>query len=372
MAQMIGPFLCRAEKSNTGVIAEQRAAALRERNARQLLPLRESVLKALRCEVCDSEWIVRDQDLGVQRICPFCGSGTIQTAFVQPSATLGGSLFTALSREGMEILSMPNELDKVMQQFVPTLKKEIRLFCRNVCEAHPDLLKKALSGENREAVLTALRNMLTDEECLSDAWAKVLCDAIREANALREQPNTELGHVMVTDYASPESIDIPKEMTIRNGVLFNYTGNVKAVWVPNGVKKIGAGAFSDKSVEYVVLPETVEEIGERAFKSCLKLSAVAIPSSLKRIRKYAFAGCNALVEMIFPMSLERIEGFAFHGCYHLSKVLLSTSTVLDESVFFSTNNPTVEYYESKKPRNAGKPRCYTPGTEFDSLFMYDA
>jgi hypothetical protein len=64
------------------------------------------------------------------------------------------------------------------------------------------------------------------------------------------------------------------------------------------VKAIGEGAFRfiadpwrDKSLERILLPETIESIGARAFYNCNALESLTIPEAVKTIGDEAFVGC---------------------------------------------------------------------------------
>ena len=54
----------------------------------------------------------------------------------------------------------------------------------------------------------------------------------------------------------------------------------------------------------------LEEIGEGAFKECLKLKEVSLPASVKKICAEAFYGCSALVKAVVPSAAD-IDGSAF-------------------------------------------------------------
>jgi len=54
--------------------------------------------------------------------------------------------------------------------------------------------------------------------------------------------------------------------------------------------------FYDKDkLTSIILPETLENIGDAAFENCDGLTAINIPASVKRINSYAFSGCGNLV-----------------------------------------------------------------------------
>ena len=56
-----------------------------------------------------------------------------------------------------------------------------------------------------------------------------------------------------------------EDFEIRKGVLVRYTGHDHNVVIPEGVTKIGIGAFECRFLESVTMPGSVTVIGERAF-----------------------------------------------------------------------------------------------------------
>lgn len=98
-----------------------------------------------------------------------------------------------------------------------------------------------------------------------------------------------------------ESIgELPKlEFIIQDGVLIEYRGDEKQVQVPDGVTAIrgrkkgynfvGAFAFNDQ-IESVILPESVVEIGFRAFQGATSLKTIDIPMTVTLAERSAFEG----------------------------------------------------------------------------------
>ena len=64
----------------------------------------------------------------------------------------------------------------------------------------------------------------------------------------------------------------------------------------NTVEFIDGYALADNDIEELVIPDTVREIGYRAFNNCTSLSKVHIPSTVKQISS-AFIGCDNLKEV---------------------------------------------------------------------------
>lgn len=72
----------------------------------------------------------------------------------------------------------------------------------------------------------------------------------------------------------------------------------------------------------VVLPNTVNEISDNAFKNNAHLKAINLGNSVKSIGKNVFAGCD-LLSVIFPNTLESIGDYAFSENSNLKTVSLN-------------------------------------------------
>lgn len=69
---------------------------------------------------------------------------------------------------------------------------------------------------------------------------------------------------------------------------------------PDGdrVIEIDAGAFRDKSITSVYIPDTITLIDVSAFSGCTALESINIPSSVTNVEPYAFSDCTALRECV--------------------------------------------------------------------------
>lgn len=113
---------------------------------------------------------------------------------------------------------------------------------------------------------------------------------------------------------------------IQNGTLVKYHGSDKEVWIPDGVIKIGEGAFKNNmQIEKVVIPDGVVEIGMNAFLECGCLASVAIPDSVTKIENAAFSHCASLMSVVIPNSVTAIAAETFACCTSLICVYLPNS-----------------------------------------------
>lgn len=89
-------------------------------------------------------------------------------------------------------------------------------------------------------------------------------------------------------------------------------------------KTSGTGAFYGMKIENIKLPNSLREIGDRAFQNCKILSDINSPAMLKAIRFAAFAGCSNLNISELTPAMETIDGYAFQDCNNLQLTNLPT------------------------------------------------
>lgn len=89
------------------------------------------------------------------------------------------------------------------------------------------------------------------------------------------------------------------DFDIRNGILYKYTGNETAVFIPNSVSRIYEKAFCGCSaVVSIEVPNSVTWIDWGAFSFCENLECIKLPSSLEFISVSAIEGCKRLKSII--------------------------------------------------------------------------
>ena len=110
--------------------------------------------------------------------------------------------------------------------------------------------------------------------------------------------------------------------------------------IPDGVKTIGARAFYNKSqIKKVSLPASLETIGNYAFNSCSKMTAIEFrgTSSLKTIGEYAFAS-TGLVSVTLPDTVDTMGSSVFRECKSLTSANIPA---------LITNIPSYTFYNCK-------------------------
>jgi hypothetical protein len=101
-----------------------------------------------------------------------------------------------------------------------------------------------------------------------------------------------------------------------------------------------------KTVSSYSIPASVTNIGDGAFSSCTKLTAVNFPASLNRIGESAFSNCTGLISVTMPDSVNEIDDNAFDYCSQLKTAYFSGNApaTFGASVFQNTARGFTIYY----------------------------
>lgn len=216
----------------------------------------------------------------------------------------------------------------------------------------------------------ASRSLNTDNK--DDQGLTYTLHADRTATVANYYNNTPDGVIDIPDTVTKDNIDYTVT-AIGNNAFESL--NVSSVFIPATVtsigpfafrfckflatvtfaedsqlKSIGLGAFYGTEQAYprfkeIKIPDSVETIGNAAFRYCQNLERIALPSALQTLSNVTFYGCTALSEVTFPASLETIQVGAFGYCRNLSEVELPASLKTIQSYVFGgcSDLKTVSY-----------------------------
>ena len=149
------------------------------------------------------------------------------------------------------------------------------------------------------------------------------------------------------------SVFIPATVRSIGGSAFCYCNALTTVTFAEDsqLKSIGGSAFcgtehAHPRFKEIQIPDSVETIGNAAFRYCQDLERITLPSTLQKLSNSTFQGCTALSEVTFPASLKTIEKGAFIGCRKLSEVKLPVSlTAIEVYVFDSCSSLETVFYD---------------------------
>lgn len=114
--------------------------------------------------------------------------------------------------------------------------------------------------------------------------------------------------------------------------------------------RVTEGSYAqDESIEEIIIPEGVTDIGEVAFYGCNKLRKAVFPQSLRYIREEAF-GETALEEVRVPEGIELIAEKAFYSCEKLRRIEVpGRDTAVETDAFGCCDNIKEAYVAAGYP-----------------------
>ncbi len=159
---------------------------------------------------------------------------------------------------------------------------------------------------------------------------------------------------------------------------FSIVGNVIVageacsgeVCLPEGVIGIAPYSFSgNREITKLVLPDSLQWIGEGAFFGCSGLYAVKFPKGLRRIGARAFEKCISLQEI--ECSAWQAGPLAFSGCISIRRAVLPELQILEKRLFAGCCNLEECICEKAK---AVQSFCFSGcrklrGFSFDKLYV---
>jgi hypothetical protein len=99
-------------------------------------------------------------------------------------------------------------------------------------------------------------------------------------------------------------------------------------WDMSGVETCNDMFTLNKSIETIVLPDTLVKIDKAMFWGCMKLTHVDLPDNLETIEDAAFMQ-SSLEEIHIPSTVKYIGSYAFDSCQRLKNVDLSKNKYIE-------------------------------------------
>ena len=140
-------------------------------------------------------------------------------------------------------------------------------------------------------------------------------------------------------------------VTCIDGIKGKDRSSIVEIVVPNTVERLGNSVFASmKSLESVEFEGNLIEIGARAFSSCNALKQVRLPDTVKSIGNAAFRG-SGIESIVVPASVEEIGGAAFARCLSLYNIDLDPNNehfCVVDGVLFSADKKTLCAFPSAR------------------------
>ncbi len=160
---------------------------------------------------------------------------------------------------------------------------------------------------------------------------------------------TYVGHGALNGLANVTSIDLGGSVKSIGQYAFANCPALKEVKLGEQIDSIAGHMFSGSGLERIVIPASVEKIGNSAFYRCQSLSEVVFPSGLISVGDYAFGECSKLSSVELPEGVESIGNCTFQGCPLTEFVFPSSVDHIGYYVLgaYYGSNPNLQVIESR-------------------------
>lgn len=110
-----------------------------------------------------------------------------------------------------------------------------------------------------------------------------------------------------------------KKIILEEGILyldeetFSRSDSLEEIILPNSLESMGEACFyCCDALKSMVIPPKITELPQGTFSDCVSLEKVTLPEGLRAIGDYAFAMCKNLKEITLPQSLEEFKQGSRH------------------------------------------------------------
>ena len=168
------------------------------------------------------------------------------------------------------------------------------------------------------------------------------------------QKVTEIAESTFKNNTKITSIVLPETIEIIGSRAFYGCTNLKSIIIPNSARSITALSQEASTVESwfegctklhkVIFSdgefEHFTDIGPALFRNCTSLTSIVIPKNVKTIGEEAFSGCTSLTSIVIPESVTSIADNAFVDCSNLSTIYYTGSEAQWNSLTISATGNT--------------------------------
>lgn len=148
------------------------------------------------------------------------------------------------------------------------------------------------------------------------------------------------------------SITLPSSLKNLEERIFIGCTLLENIYFPSSITSIGKETFARTGIKSLLISNTnISVIAEFAFNECTSLTTIEFPNTLESIDKYAFQHAG-IKDIVFPESLKNIGEKAFATCYELEtitvkrKVQGDLTRLIGFESFHVCDKITTKYYPS--------------------------
>ena len=194
---------------------------------------------------------------------------------------------------------------------------------------------------------------------------------------------TNIGYEAFYGCDSLISVNIPDSVTNIDIAAFATCRSLVSITVDKNNKNYSSDEYGvlfnkDKTLiiqypsgnprEYYMIPNSVTNIGDYAFRTCRLIKNITIPESVTSIGECAFLYCYALENIAIPNSVTNIDLGAFEYCTSLASITINNSeceiydsrgTIYSSATIYGYCGSTAQAYAEKYDRNFVAMHDYT-------------
>lgn len=147
--------------------------------------------------------------------------------------------------------------------------------------------------------------------------------------------NTSTSYKSIDGVLYTSDMELYAYPTGKEGASYTLETGTKSVWpyafsgasiesivLPHTVTEIGQGAFNGAKLKSVELPDSVTTVGEGVFSSCKEIVSAKLSQNLKSLSYNMFNNCPKLNTVYIGDNTFNIEGKAFYACESLKNISL--------------------------------------------------
>jgi hypothetical protein len=197
-------------------------------------------------------------------------------------------------------------------------------------------INAALAAENQMQGAPGVQQVLVQVQQIQHEGSSILYEDTPDENDFNVTRTHDGNAVIITQYTgTSQTVNIPSQIrnlpviSIGDGAFFNK--QLTSIIIPDSVITIGSRAFANNQLTNVTIPDNVTIIGDGAFMGN-RLANIVIGSSVTTIRRDLFRN-NHLTSVTIPNSVTTIGRDAFIGNRLTSVSLGNSVTTIEENAF---------------------------------------
>ena len=218
----------------------------------------------------------------------------------------------------------------------------------SIKDSHDEL--NVLTEVNEPGLFHCILNMMNDKDIPHESNKYLKQDELDQIDTIYEiKPRLKYYDLNNVSYFSKMNYKdfsiifkyLKKIAKLNNNAFFNCE-NLQKIILPNTIETIGEYAFQNcENLQKIILPENknFKIINDNCFMNCINLNNVILPNSITYIYPWAFSSCSNLSNIHLSKNLIGIFRGAFNECMKLKTITIPDSIkIINNYVFSSCSN----------------------------------